>query len=309
MNYYGDLHCDTLWRCFEARTDLNAPSLQLGRNPPFHHLQTYAIYIPDAIEDKYHYFRAVYAYGQELFRRYPEMVLCRDAKEIDAAFKAGKTPYLLSIEGGGFFEEDRGRNKCIARELKEKGIAFLSLCYNRGNHLAGGTLCPERGLSALGADVAELLREEGISLDLSHMNHRSADALLALLPDGVVATHSNCYTLAPHGRNLTDDQIRDIKEKKGLIGINFYPPFLSGKQQADMEDILLHIRYLERLGGAPVIAFGSDFDGIEATPDGLSSLGDLPALGSALERACTAPAAAQYLYENMKRYLDDFLKK
>lgn len=95
--------------------------------------------------------------------------------------------------------------------------------------------------------MAELLREEGISLDLSHMNHRSADALLALLPDGVVATHSNCYTLAPHGRNLTDDQIRALIEKKGLIGINFYPPFLSGKQQADMEDILLHIRYLERL--------------------------------------------------------------
>lgn len=293
--YYGDLHCDTLWRCFENKTDLSDPTLQIKRNPPFRHLQTYAIYIPDTEEDPYPYFRAVYAYGQELFRRYPDMVLCRTGAEIDRAFGAGRTPYLFSVEGGGFFTHDAGENRRRARELREKGIVFLSLCYNRGNALAGGILTPARGLSELGKSVALLLREEGISLDLSHLNHRSADALLDLLPDGVVATHSNCYTLTPHGRNLTDDQIRGLAEKSGLIGVNFYPPFLTGNQRAEISDVLLHIRYLERLGAKDAIAFGSDFDGIESTPAGLSSLNDIPALAGQVKD--------EYLYGNMHRYL------
>lgn len=294
---YGDLHCDTLWRCFERRVDLSDPSLHLQKDPPFSHLQTYAIYIPDTVDDPYRYFRAVYAYAEEMMHRHPEMVLCKSAKEIDRAFEAGKKPYLLSVEGGGFFGANTEKNRRTAKELREKGIAFLSLCYNRGNGLAGGILDPNRGLSSLGKEVALLLREEGISLDLSHLNHRSADALLDLLPDGVVATHSNSFSLVPHPRNLTDDQIRALIEKKGLIGINFYPPFLSSEEEASVEDVLLHIRYMERLGGRDVIAFGSDFDGIDRTPKGLENLGAVPALAERVGNSA-------YLYGNLKRYLD-----
>ncbi len=296
---YGDLHCDTLWRCFERRTDLSDPSLQLKCNPPFSHLQTYAIFIPDTVDDPYRYFRAVYAYGQEMMHHFPHMVHCKSAKEIDEAFAAGKTPYLLSLEGGGFFGANAEKNRRTAKELKEKGIAFLSLCYNRGNGLAGGILSPERGLSSLGKEVALMLREEGISMDVSHLNHRSADAMLELLPDGVVATHSNCFSLRPHPRNLTDDQIRALIQKEGLIGINFYPPFLSDEDEATTEDVRHHIRYIERLGGEKVLAFGSDFDGIEQTPKDLSTLLAVPKLFDLKEA---------YLYGNMKRYLDRFFK-
>lgn len=299
MKYYGDLHCDTLWRCFENRTDLDDPTLQLKRKPPFRHLQTYAIYIPDTETEPYRYFRAVYAYGEELFRKYPEMVLCRRAEEIDRAFEAGMTPYLFSVEGGNFFGKDTERNRRIAKELKQKGIAFLSLCYNKGNDLAGGALS-EGGLTPLGREVALLLREEGISLDLSHLNHHSADDLLELLPCGVVATHSDCYALADHPRNLTDGQIRALIERKGLMGINFYPPFLTTKKNAYISDILLHIRHVMAMGGKDILAFGSDFDGIDRTPVDLKGLHDLPRLGDLIN--------GSYLYGNMKRYLDDHLK-
>ena len=298
MNYYGDLHCDALWRCYEKRTDLDDPTLQLKRKPPFRHLQTYAIYIPDAEAEPYRYFRAVYAYGEELFRQYPEMVLCRRAAEIDRAFAENKTPYLFSVEGGGFFGRDMEKNYRIARELKQKGIVFLSLCYNKGNALAGGALS-EGGLTPLGREVALLLREEGISLDLSHLNHRSADALLELLPDGVVATHSNCYALADHPRNLTDEQIKALIDRHGLMGINFYPPFLTNNRTAYISDILLHIRHVMALGGRDILAFGSDFDGIDRTPSDLRDLTELPRLGDLINEAI--------LYGNMKRYLDQYL--
>ncbi len=308
MNYYGDLHCDTLWRCFENRTDLSDQRLQLKRNPPFRHLQTYAIYIPDRVEEPYSYYKAVYAYGQEMMKRYPDMVHCRNAGEIEEVFSAGKTPYLLSVEGGGFFGGDLARNRRLVQTLKRHGIAFLSLCYNRGNDLAGGNLSPTRGLSPLGKEVALMLREEGISVDLSHANHKTADQLLELLPDGVVATHSDCYALVPHSRNLTDDQILAIQEKKGLIGVNFYPPFLTGTQQATVDDVLQHVSYLSRLGADEVIAFGSDFDGIETTPKGLSTLADLPAFADRMAAVFSEEKTEQYLYGNMRCYLKDFFK-
>ncbi|MBQ6824780.1 MAG: membrane dipeptidase [Clostridia bacterium] len=295
MRIYGDLHCDTLWRCYEHRSDLTDPTLQLKRKPPFRHLQTYAIFIPDEVEDGYRYFRSVYAYAEELFRQYPEMVLCRTAAEIDAAFAAGKTPYLFSIEGGQLFGKHPQKNEKLVAELKQKGIVFMGLCYNKGNALAGGALS-EGGLTPLGKEAALLLRDAGITVDLSHLNHRSADDVLALLPDHVAATHSNCYGLVGHPRNLTDEQIKGLIEKNGLMGINFYPPFLTAKKSAYIEDILLHIRYVLALGGKEILAFGSDFDGIEETPADLRDLYDLPRLGNLLNE--------DFLYGNLRRYLE-----
>ena len=295
MKIYGDLHCDTLWRCFERRTDLNDPALQLRADPPFRHLQTYAIYIPDEETEPYRYFRAVYAYAEALFRRYPHMVLCRSSREIDQAFGAGKTPYLFSIEGGELFGSDSLKNERLAAELREKGIAFAGLCYNKGNALAGGAM-GTGSLTERGREAALLLRQAGISVDISHMNHRSADAVLKLLPDHVVATHSNCYGLADHPRNLTDGQIAALIRNHGLMGINFYPPFLTQKNRAYIEDILLHIRYVLALGGKEILAFGSDFDGIEETPVDLPHLHALPRLGNLLNE--------DFLYGNLKRYLD-----
>ncbi|MBQ7090746.1 MAG: membrane dipeptidase [Clostridia bacterium] len=301
MTFYADLHCDALWRCYDRRSTLDDPKLQLTRNPPFHHLQTYAIYIPDHVEEKYRYFRAVYAYAEELMRRYPEMVLCRSGHEIDAAFAAGKTPYLYGVEGGGFFGKDREQNRKLAQELKEKGIAFLSLCYNHGNLLAGGAL-REGGLTEWGRDAALRLAEAGIALDLSHLNWESADALLAMPEVSVVATHSNCYTLSPQKRNLTDGQIKALIDREALLGINFYPPFLNRGGEASIRDVLAHIRHVLELGGEEILAFGSDFDGIPETPTDLQTLADLPKLAEALQAEFGAALAEKILYGNVRRW-------
>ncbi len=302
MTFYADLHCDTLWRCYERRTTLDDPSLQLTRKPPFRHLQTYAVYIPDGTEDPYRYFRAVYAYAEEMMRRYPEMVLCRSAKEIDAAFAAGKTPYLYSVENGGFFGKDHEKNRKIAKELKKKGIAFLSLCYNQGNALAGGVLS-DAGLSEWGRDAALLLAEAGIALDISHLNRPSADALLAMSELSVVATHSDCYALVPQKRNLTDEQIKALIARKGLMGINFFPPFLNRSGEASVRDVLEHIRHVVQLGGEEILAFGSDFDGISKTPTDLQSFAALPRLAEALTAEFGAVLAERILYGNVHGWI------
>lgn len=308
MLTYADLHCDTLWRCYNDRITPEHPSLQLRPDPDYRRLQTYAVYIGDHTKDPYPYFKEVYAYGTGLLGRYPQMTLCRKATEIDEAFAAGKTPYLISVEGGGFFSGDQQEDRKTVEELKQAGVCFLSLCYSKGNHLAGGFLNPELPLTEAGRNAALLLYEAGISLDLSHLNPRSADALLDLLPDGVVATHSNCYALCGHGRNLTDDQILALKEKKGLMGINFYPPFLRAEGEAAIADILAHIDWVDQLGAGGILSFGSDFDGIEITPRDLCSSRDIPALAETLIAAKGKSFTEKCFYQNLKTYLDRFFK-
>lgn len=303
MNFYGDLHCDTIWQCYRHGTTLDDPTLNVTRKPPFEHLQTYAIYIPDGTEDPFDYFKSVYAYGQEVIRRYPEMVLCRSGQEIDAAFAVGKTPYLYGIEGGGFFTEDALCNERIVKKLKAMGITFMSICYNEANRLAHGTKT-EGGLTELGKKVALLLRDAGITVDVSHLNHQSTDEMLDLLPDRVIATHSNCYALKAHPRNLTDEQIKKIIARKGLIGVNFCYHFLSSPELAKISDIVDHIRHIIRLGGEEAVAIGGDFDGMSNVPVDLPNLKAIPALGKALEQEFGTDLAERILYGNMKDYLD-----
>ena len=306
MEFYGDLHCDTLWKCYRHQSNLEDPSLDVKRNPPFKHLQTYAIYIPDGTKDPYAYFRAIYTYGEEVMRRYPDMRLCLSGKEIDEAFTKGETPYIYGVEGGGFFGEDMLKNERIAKDLKKRGVAFISLCYNKGNHLAGGTEA-EFGMSALGKKVALMLRAEGLTLDISHLNHRSADQMLELLPDHVIATHSNCYALKAHPRNITDAQIQELIRRKGLMGVNFCHYFLSAPADAKMADLIDHFRHILKLGGESITAIGGDFDGISRVPADLPDLHALVDLGAALEKEFGAELAHRILYGNMKNYIDRVL--
>lgn len=306
MNYYADLHCDTVWYCYHKQTNLDDADLNVKRNPPFKHLQTYAIYIPDGTVDSYEYYRSVYTYGQEMIARYPEMALCRTGKEIDNAFLNQRTPYIFGVEGGGFFGEDLLENEKNIRQLKEDGVAFVSLCYNNGNHLAGGTKV-DFGVSELGKRVALMLRDAGITVDVSHLNHRSVDEMLALLPDHIVATHSNCYALKAHPRNLKDEQIKELIRRKGLVGVNFCHHFLSSPQLARIRDIVDHIRHIIDLGGEEVIAIGGDFDGMSCVPEDIPDLYAVADLGAALEKEFGDALAHRILYQNVKDYLERVL--
>lgn len=304
LRQFADLHCDTLYRCYEERKSLSHPSLQVRPKHSFQLLQNYAIYIPDHILDSLSYFRAVYDHGRMLLESMPDYCFCKNAGEIRAVLERGLRPCIISIEGGCLFKGSRQGDLLVAKELKEKGVAFLSLCYNSGNALAGGILSPDQGLSEAGKNAALLINEIGISLDISHLNHRSADQALLLLSEGIAATHSNCYSLMPHPRNLTDNQIIALKEKGGLIGMNFYPPFLKNGA-ASSADVLSHIAHLEALGAEDSIAFGGDFDGIDRTPVDLCSTEDLPAFYQKLKKA-VEDRAEKYAFDNVMAYLNRF---
>ncbi len=98
----------------------------------------------------------------------------------------------------------------------------------------------------------------------------------------VVATHSNARALAGQPRNLTDDQLRVIRDTGGVAGVNFHSPFVNGTNEATVADVVAQVEHMVAVAGVDHVAVGSDFDGGIKPPEGLADAAALPALAAAL---------------------------
>lgn len=98
-----------------------------------------------------------------------------------------------------------------------------------------------------------------------------------------IASHSNARAVTSHPRNLTDEMIRAIAEKGGVIGLNFCPGFLSSRNISTINGMLRHIHHIYQVGGEDVLALGSDLDGISGRIQ-LDSCDKIPLLAGALKR-------------------------
>jgi membrane dipeptidase len=99
-----------------------------------------------------------------------------------------------------------------------------------------------------------------------------------------VATHSNARTLCGEARNLTDDQIREIAGRGGVVGVNFYPGFLRKRGRGTVEDVVDHIDHLVQIGGIDAVGIGSDFDGIPRAPRGIEHAGEMGNLAASMRK-------------------------
>jgi membrane dipeptidase len=142
----------------------------------------------------------------------------------------------------------------------------------------------EAGLTSFGREVVKEMNRLGMIVDVSHLNEKGIWDVVELSEKPIIASHSNAKTLCSHRRNLTDKQIKAIAQKGGVIGINFAPQFLRDEGQATLEDVLNHIDYICELVGEDYIGFGSDFDGISSTPEGLKDISYFPAILEGLRK-------------------------
>ncbi len=184
---------------------------------------------------------------------------------------------VLAVEGceafGGSIER--------AKEYIHAGAKIFSLTWNHENELAfpHGSA---GGIKTFGKEVIRLLNENRCAVDVSHLNEDGFWQVIDLARS-VCASHSCCRAICGHSRNLSNDQIRAIIARRGYIGVNFYPPFLSEGGRADIMDIVRHIFHIMELGGENTAGFGSDFDGIDMKTDGMESPAEFPSLLAALE--------------------------
>jgi membrane dipeptidase len=121
-----------------------------------------------------------------------------------------------------------------------------------------------------------------------------------------IASHSNCFEICPHRRNLDDVQIAEIIRRKGLIGINFYPVFINGESDASFQELRQHIRHILALGGEDCIAVGSDFDGA-AMPAKLPAVDRIPDWHQNLLKHFDREIVDKITYQNAQRFMQENL--
>lgn len=214
--------------------------------------------------------------------------------------KPGENCFMLSIEGGEVFE----KGIHTVQAWRDKGVRMAALLWNNENALGYPAKSGDRrGLTAYGVQVVKEMQRVGMAVDVSHLNDAGFFDIFSKTNLPPMASHSCCRALCDHFRNLTDEQLRLIIREGGFVGVNFYPHFLSKDGKADAALIARHIDHICQLGGAENVGFGSDFDGIEVTPDNVRNPADIPNLLDELRRLGYDDAAiAGIAGENLLKY-------
>ncbi len=171
----------------------------------------------------------------------------------------GRKSIMLGIENGQALD---GKIENL-RHFANRGIVYMTLCHNGDNDIcdsARGTQT-HGGVSAFGREVIKEMNRLGIMVDLSHGAESSFYDALQLSQTPIVCSHSSCRALCDHPRNLTDDQMRALAQRGGVMQITLYHGFLVKDGQATIEDAMRHLDYAVNLMGIDHVGLGTDFDG------------------------------------------------
>jgi membrane dipeptidase len=188
---------------------------------------------------------------------------------------------IVVVEGGHCIE-DKIENLLA---FYSAGVRMMTITWNNSTTWAVSaqdSRADNVGLSELGKQVIRTMDSLGMIIDVSHVGRKTVDDILATSKNPIIASHSGAYNLRGHYRNLTDLQIRAIAQRGGVIGVVFYPSFLTSSATATLDDVIRHIDYIKNLVGVDYIALGSDFDGIERWPVGLEDVTKFPSVTAAL---------------------------
>ncbi len=271
-----DAHCDTISALCDKKQGLfkNNCHVDLEKMSKNQHIQFFASFV-DAQNDTLPPFRRanqlIDYYYEQISKNSNLISHCESVFDIKTVLAQDKTAALLSIEGGEALE---GKIENLVHFF-DKGVRMMTLCWNYQNEICCGVDSPcDIGLTDFGVEVIQFMNKSGMIIDVSHMSEKSFWDTLENTTKPIVASHSNVYSLKKHKRNLKNEQIKAIIQNNGCIGINFYTEFL-GNEDCVIDDVLRHIEYVLEMGGEDNIGIGSDFDGMNFLPNGISSIKDL----------------------------------
>ena len=197
----------------------------------------------------------------------------------------------------------------------DAGLRIVGLAW-RGTRYAGGTGVPGP-LTGEGLAMVDAIDRLGIIHDASHLAEQSFWDLLNRSGGPVIASHSNCRSIVPTDRQLSDDMIRAVAGRGGVIGINFFDKFLLPPSQythrrATLADVVAHLKHMcDVIGSAEHVGIGTDMDGglgRNEIPQEIQTSADLPKIADALSAADFNDAdVAGIMGENWMRCLGRFL--
>ena len=258
---------------------------------------------------------------KQIMEQYPDRIApVYTAADIGRNAAAGKISAMLTVEEGGCCKGSLG----VLRRLYELGVRMMTLTWNYPNELASPNVkadgpdlwpCPpdtQHGLTDTGfAFLAEMERLHMI-VDISHLSDRGIWDVIEHSTRPFAASHSNCRALAPHCRNLTDEMIRAMADRGCIAGLNYCSAFLDDQPRGDLcrsttALIAKHAAHFKQVGGADMIALGSDFDGIGGKLE-LENCSRMPLLADALRKeGFTEDEVEGIFWRNARRFFEDNL--
>jgi membrane dipeptidase len=182
-----------------------------------------------------------------------DVVQIRSAGDLDRL--EGRIGLMLSMEG---VEALHGDPEAFGG-LWDAGVRMVSLTWNYANPFAGGIDAPEQGLTAAGRELVGTFAERGVVLDLAHASEPTYfDALEAAFGAQVVVSHAGCRGVHEHVRNVSDDQLRALAERGGVLGMMALT-LTVGRDGATLERYLDHLDHAVDTTGIEHVGLGSDF--------------------------------------------------
>ena len=319
-----DMHCDTILELYKARergeeislldNDLHIDLKKMEAGDYF--LQNFALFVDlKGTEDPFlTCVRMADLFYQVMEENRDRISPVTTWAEIERNWKEGRMSALLTLEEGEVCQGD----PALLRTLYRLGARMMTFTWNYENSLAwpgreGGLPETEKGLKERGFEILEEMEALGMIVDVAHLSDAGIWDVLRTAKKPFVASHSNARSLASHARNLTDEMIRAIAEKGGVIGINYYCNFLEdipegGRQISRISRMVEHMKHIRQVGGAGCIGLGSDFDGIYGEGEIGNSAG-LPRLAEAMESAgFTAGEVEAVFHGNVLRLYREVLK-
>lgn len=336
-----DMHCDTISKILEDRENGRKTVLRdnschidlIRMRDSGYMLQNFALFVDkENCDDPWEQVRRLYKiYMSEIEINSDIIAPVLQFKDIAANEAAGKISSMLTVEEGAVCKGETDK----LRQLYDMGVRMLTLTWNYPNELgfpnmnakafkntAGNaddferffyTPDNEGGLTERGREFVSIMEELGMIPDVSHLSDAGFYDVLACTRKPFVASHSNARHVCRLVRNMSDDMIKKLAERGGVMGLNFCADFLrevpAGKYNpGDMEAVVAHAKHITKLGGIEVLGLGSDFDGID-TNEALPGAECAGRLWEALNKSgYSENELDKIFYKNVLRVYRDTLK-
>ncbi len=304
-----DFHCDTASLIYYHQADLHTNSyhVDLEKMKKANYLaQWFAFFVDiqslDKEETPYQVFKQMYAYFMAQISQNAECIeVVTDYKGYQACKAQNKLAAFLSLEEGQIIE---GKLDNLEDAIA-KGSRLMTFTWNYANDL-GYPHHQNQGLTPLGKSVATYLNTTPVLLDISHLSESALVDLREYYHKPIIASHSNARSFYQHTRNVSDEGIRLIAESGGVIGTNFYSHFLRDGDLTLIEDLVQNIQRVYKIGGADILALGTDFDGIECQLE-VCNCSQMDKLITRLLKSFPSSIVDKITYKNAERLIKENL--
>ena len=273
-----DMHCDTigeLWKAEKAGKPISLRSNSLHidlekMQKGDYLLQNFAMFVFLGREKDplVNVLEMIDVYNRAMAENADLIAPVLKYEDIEKNRAAGKLSGMLTIEEGAVL---RG-NPYVVRSLYQLGVRMLTLTWNFENEIGyPNTIVkakdydPSRhyGLKPEGIEIVREMNRVGMIVDVSHLGDDGFWDVVKYCDGPFVASHSNARAVCNHTRNMTDDMIRALADKGGVMGLNFCGDFLNPNGKSRVEDMVRHAKHIIDVGGSDILGLGTDYDGID----------------------------------------------